>query len=59
MLEASTMSSCAEEIDRLLARSAVYYQLMETHGEVMSERDFQELTELLDMEIESATSDYD
>lgn len=53
------MSSRAEEIDRLLARSAVYYQLMETYGEVMSERDFHELTELLDMEIESATSDYD
>jgi hypothetical protein len=53
------MSRNIADIDRPLSRSAVYYQLMEVYAEVMSERDFQELTELVDLEVEAATSDYD
>lgn len=53
------MSCRTEQIDRLLARSAIYCQLMETYGELMSERDFHELAELLDMEVEAQSSDYD
>lgn len=53
------MSRSIADLDRLLSRSAVVYRLMEVYADTMSERDFQELAELVDLEVEAATSDYD